>query len=651
MDNYDERKKSESLPSYNDHETTQRETNQTTSDIYGGEQSEVSFHSMLDDDNDEENENDEAAIENKDVERQDNEDEYKQQRKVYEIILIFMCCLFLFSTSYAKATPKNMQTSLPNAHQKTPIYPSMDYKTLSSKFVSWIAWIEAPIIIIAPFAGYLVNRYDAKIALMTSMIISYVGSAFCSLSVYYHIASWFPLGRFISGLGFGCLRIAVNVVIKESVAPEQLALYMQYPRTSEKSASLIDGYFTSSSFLTKRFNKDSKWVTLPFIVGTGLIMISLPFFVLFFYEPKNKNEILDRQEREKKKIEFERQQGVEMVRIEHDDDKKEHEIERKETNNDNDKDDDKVILNPFVFVWSKMKTFPKSYWLIILILFFNDAASGVYQGVLPQFLNIYYIPSEPVSFWQKSANVRQIPAYFAILSPIFGFIVDWTGNKRYLLLLFGCIGLVIHHLINVAFAVTRFNEGNEDKWIQYSWVLYINLLFQGFVNAFIGGVFVPGIAFVTKRSALSVAYGVQSSIGALASLVLTKLVAILVQMDKKQIETIYGPGRAPPKNKPNPVTKYTLIMAIIFAICSICCLLLTFVFVWFYKYNVCPKEIIPQLRDDGIKIVQDMEEKDDVTTIRRSKFSKKTNKKRLKLSPEKQMRRRQSSVHYITRFG
>ena len=121
---------------------------------------------------------------------------------------------------------------------------------------------------------------------------------------------------------------------------------------------------------------------------------------------------------------------------------------------------------------------------------------------------------------------------------------------------------------------------------------YLNLLFQGFVNAFIGGVFVPGIAFVTKRSALSVAYGVQSSIGALASLSLTKLVSILVEMDKKEIKDKYHDLLKNKPKLPNPVTKYTLIMAIIFAICSICCLLLTFVFVWFYKYNVCPKEII-----------------------------------------------------------
>ena len=48
----------------------------------------------------------EQQQEDRDVIRQDNEQEFKQKRGIYEALLIIMCCLFLFSTSYSKATPK-----------------------------------------------------------------------------------------------------------------------------------------------------------------------------------------------------------------------------------------------------------------------------------------------------------------------------------------------------------------------------------------------------------------------------------------------------------------------------------------------------------------------------------------------------------------
>ena len=70
---------------------------------------EVSYHSMLDQDENDENIDNEGEIETKDVERQDNEYEYKQQRKQYEIILIVMCCLFMFRFETVISILKNNQ--------------------------------------------------------------------------------------------------------------------------------------------------------------------------------------------------------------------------------------------------------------------------------------------------------------------------------------------------------------------------------------------------------------------------------------------------------------------------------------------------------------------------------------------------------------
>ena len=649
---------------------------QITTSVEGGEvdidgddeqENEITRHSMIDiDEEEEEDEDDTNDKDDQETARQDNEDEYKYKRHTYEIMTIFMCCLFLFSTSYSKATPKDMQLELPKAHEVLQdengigIYPRMSVKDLSANIVEWIAWLDMPCIAIAPFAGYLVNQYDAKIALVIFMVLSFLGSSFCSLSVFYQIASWFPFGRFIFGLGVGCLRIAVNVVIKESVSPDQLSFYIQFPRTFEKTASLMDGYFTSS--ITKVFTWSAKWVSLPFVVGTILIAISLPFFILFYFEPVNKNEILDQEERERKRKQFEKEQGIEMVRInskqnitnDNDGGKVKDTAKPGDINNKND-DDNQKYDNPLIFVYKKVLTFPLSYWLIILILFFSDAASGTYQGLLPQFVNIYYIPKEPTDFWKKAQNIRQIPAYFAIFSPIFGYIVDWTGNKRYLLLIFSCIGLALHHAINVSFGMTRLYFPEYDL-SAYSWILYLNLLFQGFVNAFIGATLIPGIAFVTKRSALSVAYGILSSASAVANVLLTKVISRLVEKQTAAIQLFETTRDLPIQpNEPNPVTKYTLTMAIIFATCSILCMLLSFIFVCFYRDNICPQEIIPSARDDGIKIIQDMEKKDDIKTIRNYSTNRKQSKRSLPkfFSPSKsksRSRRRTSSFHYVSRF-
>ena len=93
--------------------------------------------------------------EDRDVLRQDNEELYRSQRKVYEILTIIMCCLFLFSTSYSKATPKDMQNKLPLVQEKFEknneplIYPMVSTE-LGAKLVSAIAMIDTPAIFISP---------------------------------------------------------------------------------------------------------------------------------------------------------------------------------------------------------------------------------------------------------------------------------------------------------------------------------------------------------------------------------------------------------------------------------------------------------------------------------------------------------------------
>ena len=88
----------------------------------------------------------ETELEDQAVEREDNEAEYKYNRKIYEILTIIMCCLFLFSTSYSKATTKNMQTDLPQAG----IYDGMEPKELEAAIIRWIGYIEIPVIFISP---------------------------------------------------------------------------------------------------------------------------------------------------------------------------------------------------------------------------------------------------------------------------------------------------------------------------------------------------------------------------------------------------------------------------------------------------------------------------------------------------------------------
>eukprot|EP01084_Bolivina_argentea_P157770 274913_1 len=90
----------------------------------------------------------ETEQEDKDVVRQDNDEEYNYKRKVYEVLTIIICCFFFFSTSYSKATAKDMQTIVPDRCKSvTP-----------DEFLASLIYIELPVMFIAPFAGYLVNR-------------------------------------------------------------------------------------------------------------------------------------------------------------------------------------------------------------------------------------------------------------------------------------------------------------------------------------------------------------------------------------------------------------------------------------------------------------------------------------------------------------
>ena len=184
----------------------------------------------------EDNEVDESTEqEDRDVLRQDNEDLYRWKRKMYEILTIAMCCLFLFSTSYSKATPKDMQKKLPSVQEKfekagEALIYDMGFDELGAKLVSAIAMIDLPAIFISPvtalsfpsdfacipnhrfpcftntqFAGYCVTRWDSKITLIAIMVFCFSGSLLCSLSIWNGIWWWFPVGRVVFGLGVASL--------------------------------------------------------------------------------------------------------------------------------------------------------------------------------------------------------------------------------------------------------------------------------------------------------------------------------------------------------------------------------------------------------------------------------------------------------------
>lgn len=92
----------------------------------------------------------------------DCEQEYKKDRQWFDIVLIILCCMFLFSTAFAKATPKDTQNSLPEMHaywknqtmyandNSLSIFPQFTTSELNTNIMSAIAWLEFPVIFIAP---------------------------------------------------------------------------------------------------------------------------------------------------------------------------------------------------------------------------------------------------------------------------------------------------------------------------------------------------------------------------------------------------------------------------------------------------------------------------------------------------------------------
>ena len=113
---------------------------------------------------------------------------------------------------------------------KDLVYPQMDHVQLTAEWLYAIGMFSLPAMIIAPFAGFLVNKYDSKTSLISFIFLVFIGSTFCSFSLLLHKWWLFIVGRMIFGTGQSSLRITINVVIKEIVPSQELAFYMQFPR-------------------------------------------------------------------------------------------------------------------------------------------------------------------------------------------------------------------------------------------------------------------------------------------------------------------------------------------------------------------------------------------------------------------------------------
>ena len=265
--------------------------------------------------------------------------------------------------------------------------------------------------------------------------------------------------------------------------------------------------------------------------------------------------------------------------------------------------------NPFVFLFHKAKSLPATYWMIIAIFLFMDAAVSEFSTVLPQFLkSIYKTNGEML---QNASIVRQVPGIVAFFSPLCGKLVDASKHKRYWLLFAGAIGMCSSHVFNMTFAMF-----GASHWS----FIYPILILLGTSQVFVGCVLTPAIAFIVDHQSLGVAYGILTSVSSISGFVIPQLIN---------------------KNMSTDTACICFVSLSLFMVVMVC------IFLWFFngasQLSPSEKQSTCVLRDEANKM-------DDDTAAKTIRARITSSQQRHKL-PIMETKHSHKSTYYILRYG
>uniref|UniRef100_A0A7S3DLR1 Lysosomal dipeptide transporter MFSD1 n=1 Tax=Palpitomonas bilix TaxID=652834 RepID=A0A7S3DLR1_9EUKA len=339
--------------------------------------------------------------------------------RAFRYLLLAVTCFLTFGSYYSFDMPSTLETDL-RAYFGTPCNytglknsscvscaPYVDYCIpMSSENYNVLylvyAWLNAAMVIPG---GMLVDKVGTKICAIIFTTIILVGQSLLSLGVAVRIYGVVIAGRVLFGMGGGSITVVQNAIVSKWFRGNELAVAFGITLTSSRLGSMLNFFFTTTFMHLVEPNGLLKTV----IFGAGLCLFSL--FCSFLFG------ILERT------------------------------ADRKgfDPNEAGSVGAKKKRFSP-----AMIKTFPKSYWIlaVVLVTFYNVVFPFIADA--PEFIKEKYYDcgsdrtpcNSSVQF--DASVISGTPYYFsAVFSPFMGAIVDKFGKRGWMTVVGSCLSLVV----------------------------------------------------------------------------------------------------------------------------------------------------------------------------------------------------------------
>lgn len=240
--------------------------------------------------------------------------------------------------------------------------------------------------VILPLAfGYVMDRAGIRISIVCLGGVVFLGSLLVALGVYVGSISMMLFGRFIFGLGGESLQVAQSALLYQMFRGEEVAFALGANLSIARAGSVLNDIL--SPFLCDHFG-----ISSAFIFGAGMVFISFAANILSVYMDKN----------------------IALAQDTKDD----------------------ASLMPSL-------TFTRQFWVLVCY------SCCIYSAILP-FNNIaaeFFVQARGATHQAAGNALAMLFLFSAIFTPVFGYFVDYVGNRTHFLLAAAFVLVISHSLL------------------------------------------------------------------------------------------------------------------------------------------------------------------------------------------------------------